>query len=238
MSDSDIDDVGKRIVNDFYNNKEICELKNNGRPLTKALSILVDRQISGLYSNITGYKPLQSILINAIRFSVLVEKNKVADAEFKKIREASDRRKNMLHVLERKLETTPSDNNILKEIEKVKDEIKLLDDQLSIIATDNTDTPVIKTHLLDLARKSYNMLLRSDKTSEKLYIAVCKYLNVKIDNDHFGYNVYNQQQSYTPQYSENRYNRMPQNMEPKKDVYVPPMLQHNYNQRRRFNNNY
>ena len=151
----------------------IVELKNNGRPLSKPLTILVERRISDIYSNIAGYKPLQSILTNAIRFSVLIEKNKALDAEFRKLREASDRRKNMLNVLERKLTNEPNNDSIVKEIEKTKDEIKLLDEQLSAIATENSESPTIKTHLLELARKAYSMLLRGDKTSEKLYIAVC-----------------------------------------------------------------
>jgi len=241
-TDKDIDEIGKKIVTELYNNKEINDLKNNGRPLTGMLSTLVDRQISGIYSNINEYKSLQTILTNAIRFSVLIEKNSILDTEFKKLREASDRRKNMLLVLERKLQNDKKNETIESDIEKTKDEIKLLDEQLNIIANKNSEPPTIKRSILELAKSAYKLLLRTDKTSEKLYLSVCKNLNVKVENNHFGYysnnynNNYNNNNSsnnYKPYY--NRFNNQ-NNGEEKKDVYVPPQLQHSYGGYRRRQN--
>ena len=242
-TDKDIDEIGKKIVTELYNNKEINDLKNNGRPLTGMLSTLVDRQISSIYSNINEYKSLQTILTNAIRFSVLIEKNSILDAEFKKLREASDRRKNMLLVLERKLQNDKKNETIESDIEKTKDEIKLLDEQLNIIANKNSEPPTIKRSILELAKSAYKLLLRTDKTSEKLYLSVCKNLNVKVENNHFGYysnnynnysnNYNNSTDNYKPYY--NRFNNQ-NNGEEKKDVYVPPQLQQSYGGYRRRQN--
>lgn len=236
LTDKEIDDFGKKIVDKLYGNKDILELKNNGRTLNSNIASLVDRPISGLYSNIENNNSLKQVLTNAIRYAVLVEKNTILETEFKKIREACERRKNMLLVLERKLKTDSS-YNIEEEIEKTKEEIKLLEEEMSVIATQNSEPPAIKKNILELAKDGYKLLLRGDKTSEKLYIAVCKYLNVKIDKSHFGYDVYNQNNQYNNNYDNrynNRYNNRYDNKEEKKDIYIPPVFQSNY----RRNNNY
>ena len=231
VTDKEIDELAKKIVSELYNNKDIVDLKNNGRQITGNLAALIERNISGIYSNISGHRSLQNILVSAIRYSVLVEKNMALEAEFKKIREACERRKNMLNILSRKLNEDKDNQTIISEIEKTTEEIKLLEIKLNEIAEKNSEPPTIKKNILELAKKSYKLLLRNDKTSEKLYSAVCNILGVKLDADHFGYyqrpqyNQHYNNSDRTDRYQPKTYfNRQEQNQE-KKDVYVPPQLQ-------------
>ncbi len=229
MTDKEIDEVAKKIVSDLYSNREITEMKFNGRQLTGQLGALIERNISAIYSNIKDNKSLQHVLVNAFRYSVLIEKNAILEAEIKKVRDACDRRKNMLLVQEKKLTTEPDNDSVKKEIEKIKTEINLLENQIETLGKNNSEQPVTKKNILELAKKAYKMLLRGDKTSEKLYVGVCKALNVKIEDSHFGYNVYNNYNNYQ-NYQNNYkpyYNRF-ENTEEKKDIYIPPPLQHNY----------
>jgi hypothetical protein len=236
MTDKDIEEIAKKIVSDIYSNREITEMKFNGRQLTGQLGALIERNISTIYSNIKDNKSLQHVLINAFRYSVLIEKNAILEAEIKKVRDACDRRKNMLLAHEKKLATEPDNDTVKKDIDKIKTEISLLENQIEVLGKNSSEPPQTKKNILELAKKAYKMLLRGDKTSEKLYVGVCKGLNVKIEDSHFGYNVYNNYQyNYKPYY--NRF----ENTEEKKDIYVPPQLQHNYGgygggYRRKFNN--
>jgi hypothetical protein len=225
LTDKEIDDIAQKVVSDLYSNKEILDLKNNGRLISGFLGILIDRNISGLYSNIEGQKALEPILRNSIRYAVLTEKNTQNESEFKKLREACERRKNMLNVLNRKLENDKSEI-IKNEIEKTKEEITLLEYQINDIASKHTNKPEIKKNILELAKKAYQILLRGDKTSEKFYISVCKYLNVKIPKEHFGYDVYQNPEEFKPYYMKN--------VEQKEDIYIPPALKYNYNQKRNY----
>ena len=113
-------------------------------------------------------------------------------------------------------------------LEKTKEEVSLLESQLNEIASKHTDKPEIKKNILEVAKKAYGILLRSDKTSEKFYIAICKHLNVKIQKEHFGYDVYQNPEAFKPYYM--------RNIEPKEDVYVPPALKYNFGQKRYDNN--
>lgn len=227
LTDRDLNEIAKKVVSDLYSNTDILDLKYNGRMLGGVLGTIVDRDISGIYSNIDGHKSLQSVLCNSIRFAVLTEKNTQNDTTFKKIREACERRKNMLNILNRKYENEQSDI-IQNEIEKTKEEILLLETQLNEIASKNTEKPEIKKNILEIAKKAYGILLRGDKTSEKFYIAICKHLNVKISKDHFGYDVYQNPDAYKPYYM--------RNIEPKEDIYIPPALKYNHGHRRYDNN--
>ena len=222
MTDKEIDEVGKKIVSELYTNREITEMKFNGRQLTGQLGALIERTISAIYSNVKDNKSLQHVLINTMRFSVLIEKNAILEAEIKKVRDACDRRKNMLLVQEKKLTTEPDNQAIKIEIEKTKTEINLLENQIEILGKNNSEPPAVKKNILELAKKGYKMLLRGDKTSEKLYVSVCKALNVKIEDSHFGYNVYNSyQNNYQSNYQNNYkpYHSRFENKEEKKDIY-------------------
>jgi hypothetical protein len=131
----------------------------------------------------------------------------------------------MLLVHEKKLTTEPNNDAIIKEIEKTKTEISLLENQIEILGKNNSEPPTVKKNILELAKKAYKMLLRGDKTSEKLYVGVCKALNVKIEDSHFGYNVYN---NFQYNYNYKPYHNRFEPTEEKKDIYVPPSLKHNY----------
>lgn len=228
-SDKELDDIAKKIVIDLYANKDIVDLQNNGRTLKGAIGTMTERNISGLYSNITGHKTVQTILTNAIRYAVLVEKNVHNESEFKKIREACERRKNVLSILNRKYENEPTES-IISELEKTKEEISLLENQMNEIANKNTDKPEIKKSILELAKKAYGLLLRGDKTSEKLFVAICKHLNVKISKEHFGYDVYQNEEEYKPYYMRNK----ERNDDKKEDIYIPPALRNNYGHRKHY----
>lgn len=255
VTDKELEELGKKIVSDLYGNRDIIDLKNNGRQLSGNLSALVERNISGIYSNISSHRSLQNVLINAIRYSVLVEKNMALDAEFKKVREACERRKNMLNIYKRKLNEDKDNQTLITEIEKTTEEIKLLEIKLNEIAEKNSEPPTIKKNILELAKKAYKLLLRNDKTAEKLYTAVCNGLSVKLEPDHFGYyqrsdnynnynnytqnrynqynhsNQYNNQDRYNPQTQSQTYSQsyrpgyFSRQTEEKKDVYTPPQLQ-------------
>jgi len=229
LTDKDLDDIAKKVVSELYSNKDILELKNNGRTLNGGLNALVSRSISGIYSNIDNNKPLQTVLTNSIRYSILTDKNTAQETEFKKIREACERRKNMLMVLNRKLELDETET-LKNDIDKTTEEISLLESQLNDIASKNSEQPCVKKNILELAKKAYNILLRSDKTSEKFYVAICKYMEIKVTPEHFGYDVYRNYSEFKPYYVRN------DNNEEKKDIYVPPALQNNSGYRRR--NNY
>ena len=226
-TDKELEEIGKKIVTELYSNKEITDLIYNGRPLIGQLGALIERPINGIYSHINQHKSLHSLLVNAIRYSVLIEKNASLEAEFKKMREASDRRKNMLLVLQRKLETDKDNELVLTDIEKTKKDIELLDEQLGIIAQKNSEPPTVRKNILELAKKAYGLLIRSDKTSEKLYVAVCKNLDVKIEKAHFGYDVYNNN-NYGNSNGYKPYTNRYENTEEKKDIYVPPQLKYRY----------
>ena len=228
VTDKELDDVAKKVVSELYNNNDIVNLKNNGRPITGNLAALIERQITGIYSNISGKKTLQSLLTNAIRYSVLIEKNTTLDAEFKKLREACERRKNTLSVTERKLLIDKDNQQLISEIDNAKLEISLLEEKINEIAEKNSEPPTIKKNILELAKKTYKLLLRSDKTSEKLYTGICEKLNVKIDNDHFGYYQFNNNNynNYNNNYQNNYKSNYYQNQSEKKDIYTPPDLKY------------
>jgi hypothetical protein len=237
LSDKELEDLASKIVKDLYENKDITELKFNGKQLTGNLGSMLERQISGIYSNITGHKSLQTVLVNGMRYSVIIEKNASLEAEFKKLREACERRKNMRLVIQRKLELDKDNEQLKSELDKTNLEISLLETKINEIAQKNSEPPNFRKNILELSKKAYKLLLRSDKTSEKLYTFICNKLNVKLDNDHFGYyqrkdndfNNYNSHNSHNNHYNNNRYNRYNNtNQEEKKDVYVPPQLQRRY----------
>ncbi len=229
LTDKDLDDIAKKVVSELYSNKDILEYKNNGRTLSGNIAVILDRDISSIYSNITGQKSLQTVLRNSAKFAILSEKTTTNEVEFKKIREVCERRKNILNVLNRKYESEQTES-IKTEIDKTKEEISLLENQLNEIANKHTDKPEIKKNILELSKKAYGVLLRADTTSAKLYINICKHLNITINSkEQFGYDVFQNREEFKPYFM--------RNVEPKEDIYVPPALRNNYGQRRYNNNN-
>ena len=92
MEDKDLDELAKKVVSELYTNKNIINLTNNGKPLVGQLKSLTERQISGVYSNIKNNKSLQVILVNAIRYSIFVEKDINAEKELIQYKNVLERR--------------------------------------------------------------------------------------------------------------------------------------------------
>jgi hypothetical protein len=218
MEDKDLEDLAKKVVSDLYNNKDIVNLTNNGKPLIGQLKSLTDRNISGIYSNIKNHKSLQSVLINGIRYSIFVEKDIIAEKEVIQYKNVLERR-NILYENKKKQEINEEIN---KELEKMKLEIDIIQNKIKELEIKNIEPQSFRKNILEISQKSYRLLLRNDKTSEKLYTFICNKLGVKLDNDHFGYYQSNYN-SYQSEYKSNYHKQE------KKDVYVPPALQYRRN---------
>lgn len=226
MEDKDLEDLAKKVVSELYTNKDIINLTNNGKPLGGHLKSLTERQISGIYSNIKNHKSLQIILINAIRYSIFVEKDINAEKELLQYKNVLERR-NILYENKKKQTNNNEPNN---ELETMKLEINILQDKIKELETKNIEPPSYRKNILDIAQKSYKLLLRNDKTAEKFYTFICKRLDVKLDNDHFGYyqrpDYYQQKSDYYQPKSDYYQPKSDYfQKQEKKDVYVPPALQ-------------
>lgn len=229
MEDKDLDELAKKVVSELYTNKDIINLTNNGKSLGGHLKSLSERQLSGVYSNIKNHKSLQVILINAIRYSIFVEKDINAEKELIQYKNVLERR-NILYENKKKQINNNEPNN---ELETMKLEITILQNKIKELEKKNTEPPSYRKNILDIAQKSYKLLLRNDKTSEKFYTFICNKLGVTIDNNHFGYfnSHYNQSSYYQKNnyYQPKSYYYQPKSdyyqKQEKKDVYVPPALQ-------------
>jgi hypothetical protein len=222
MEDKDLEDLAKKVVSELYNNKNIVNLTNNGKLLIGQLKSLTDRNISGIYSNIKNHKSLQPLLINGIRYSIFVEKDINAEKEVIQYKNVLERR-NILYENKKKQEINEETN---QELEKMKLEIDIIQNKIKELETKNIEPPSFRKNILEISQKSYRLLLRNDKTSEKLYTFICNKLGVKLDNDHFGYyqsNYNSYQSNYQSEYKSN-YQK-----QEKKDLYVPPALQYRQN---------
>jgi hypothetical protein len=228
LSDKEIEDVGKKVA-ELYKNKDILKIKNDGRQLGGQLKTLTDRNISGIYSNIQNQLSIQTVLKNSIRFGIFVEKDIEIMKQISVLKQACNERHNL---------TNNKDIDIVK---NAIEEISLLEDEIKKLEEKIYEPPDYRKNILEIAQKAYKILLRSDKSSEKLYIAVCNKLNVKVENDHFGYYQYNQsnqynQYNYKKDYTNDQYRppsqysqysqRYNNKDEEKKDVYVPPALKY------------
>ena len=224
IEDKDLEDLAKKIVSELYSNKDIVNLTNNGKPLIGYLKSLTDRQLSGIYSNIKNNKSLQVILINAIRYSIFVEKDITAEKELIQYKNILERR-NILYENKKKQTTN---EELINELETMKLEISIIQNKIKELETKNIEPPSFRKNILDISQKSYKLLLRNDKTSEKFYTFICNKLGVKLDNDHFGYYQSSYQQN---NYQTNNYYQKQDyyQKQEKKDVYVPPALQHRRN---------
>ena len=183
VEDKDLEELAKKVVSELYNNKDIVNLTNNGKSLAGHLKSLTERNISGIYSNIKNNRSLQSILINAIRFSIFVEKDISSEKELIQYKNVIERR-NILYENKKKQEST---EETIKELEKMKLEIEIIQNKIKELETKTIEPPSYRKNILDIAQKSYKLLLRNDKTAEKFYTFICNKLGVKLDNDHFGY---------------------------------------------------
>jgi hypothetical protein len=184
VNDSQIADLSRKVVEMFYKNSKIASYKHSGKTLTGSIGILLNRPISSIYSNIDGHTSLSMILKNAIHFSILTNSNATLEAEFKPIREATERKKNQLEFFERKKkkneETGVEDEKTLLDIETTQAEIKLLEEKLDQIAS-AAGPPIVNSSILNLAKRVYEILLRGDRTSQNLYVEICRNLGITIN---------------------------------------------------------
>jgi hypothetical protein len=233
VNDSQIADMSRKVVEMFYKNSKIASYIHTGKTLTGAMGILLKRPISTIYSNIDGHTSLSMILKNAIHFSILTNSNATLEAEFKPIREATERKKNQLAFFERKKkkneETGVEDEKTLLDIETTQAEIKLLEEKLDQIAS-AAGPPIVNSSILNLAKRVYEILLRGDRTSQNLYVEICRNLGITIniaerffektmDQQKHDRDVGYEREEYKPRYTP---------FKQEKGTYVPPALQHQH----------
>ena len=70
----------------LYSMKEIVNYVYNGKPLPPKYEKIIERSISGIYSNISGYISLQKLLTNTLRYCFTTQTNKNT-VETKQLRE-------------------------------------------------------------------------------------------------------------------------------------------------------
>lgn len=232
VNDSQIADLSKRVVEHLYKNDKIVKYTHSGKVLTGGIGMLLSRPLSSIYCSIEGHPPLDTILRNAIHFSILTNTNATQEAEFKPIREATERKKNQLAFLERKKkkneESGVDDELTTLEIEKTKMEIQVLEEKLSQIAS-AAGPQIVNSSILNLAKKVYEILLRRDRTSQNLYVEICRNfgITVNIYERFFDKSIEDQKYEKTKTYYQEEYKPRPSIFRQEKGAYVPPALQSN-----------
>lgn len=230
VNDSQITDLSKRVVEHLYKNDKIVKYKHSGKVLTGGIGILLSRPLSSIYCLIEGHPSLDIILRNAIYFSILTNTNATQEAEFKPIREATERKKNQLAFLERKKkkneESGVDDELTTLEIEKTKMEIQVLEEKLSQIASSG-GPQIVNSSILNLAKKVYEILLRRDRTSQNLYVEICQNfgITVNIYERFFDKSIEDQKYEKTKTEYHDEYKPRPSIFRQEKGTYVPPALQ-------------
>ncbi len=230
VNDSQIADLSKRVVEHLYKNDKIVKYKHSGKVLTGGIGMLLSRPLSSIYCSIEGHLSLDTILRNAIHFSILTNTNATQEAEFKPIREATERKKNQLAFLERKKkkneESGVDDELTTLEIEKTKMEIQVLEEKLSQIASSG-GPQILNSSILNLAKKVYEILLRRDRTSQNLYVEICQNfgITVNIYERFFDKSIEDQKYEKTKTDYHEEYKHRPSIFRQEKGTYVPPALQ-------------
>lgn len=230
VNDSQIADLSKRVVEHLYKNDKIVKYKHSGKVLTGGIGMLLSRPLSSIYSSIEGHPSLDTILRNAIHFSILTNTNATQEAEFKPIREATERKKNQLAFLERKKkkneESGVDDELTTLEIEKTKMEIQVLEEKLSQIASSG-GPQILNSSILNLAKKVYEILLRRDRTSQNLYVEICRNFGITINiyERFFDKSIEDQKYEKTKTDYQEEYKPRPSIFRQEKGTYVPPALQ-------------
>jgi hypothetical protein len=230
VNDSQIADLSKRVVEHLYKNDKIVKYKHSGKVLTGGIGMLLSRPLSSIYCSIEGHPSLDTILRNAIHFSILTNTNATQEAEFKPIREATERKKNQLAFLERKKkkneESGVDDELTAFEIEKTKMEIQVLEEKLSQIAS-AAGPQIVNSSILNLSKKVYEILLRRDRTSQNLYVEICRNLGITVNiyERFFDKSIEDQKYEKTKTEYREEYKPRPSIFRQEKGTYVPPALQ-------------
>jgi hypothetical protein len=225
--DKIIIDISDKIVN-FYLNKEITEYKNTGKQLTGKYGILTNRQIPGIYSNITNKQSINTILINAIKYSLFSNVKAQSSTEMTELSEVYERTKIALKIQERK-KNTENTTKYDEEIKIKKEILATLETKIKDITDKIDEIPHSNKQILNNAEQAYECLLRGDYTSKEIYILVCKKLRINLNiSEHFGYDNSRYNNNYTNSrynnnYTNSRYNNNQQSKD-KTSPYIPPVL--------------
>ena len=177
ITDSMLAELAQDIAN-LYKMKDIVNYVHNGKNIPIKYEKLIERPISGIYSNITGYISLQKLLINTLRYCFTKPTNKNTQ-ETKQLRETIMRIKININQLKQVNPSSPEITLKEKEIELIN---KKIEDSNNTIENNNN----IKNKYVNVAESAYNILLRKDNFPQYFYIEICNKLGVRINyEEHF-----------------------------------------------------
>jgi hypothetical protein len=177
ISDSMIYELSRDIYN-LYQMKDIVNYIHNGKSIPFKYEKLIERPISGIYSNIDGHISLQKLLTNTLRYCYTKPTNKNTQ-ETKQLRETIMRIKLSINQLKQTNPTSPE--ILLKE-----NEIELLNKKIEDCNNTIDNNNNIKNKYVNVAEATYNILIRKDNFPKYLYIEICNKLGVKINyEEHF-----------------------------------------------------
>ena len=162
----------------LYSMKEIVNYVYNGKPLPPKYEKIIERPISGIYSEIKGHISLQKLLTNTLRYCFTTQTNKNT-VETKQLRETIMRIKLNINQLKQINPDAP-------EIAIREKEIELLNKKIEASNNNIENNNSIKNKYVNVAEASYNILLRKDNFPQYFYLEICNKLGVRInEREHF-----------------------------------------------------
>jgi hypothetical protein len=219
-------------VNEFYNNPEIYNYVHNGKKIPAKYEKLLERKL--VCSNIQGYKSLHSVLSNAIKYSFCQTIKLNTSTDLRVYRETCERAKMVLMSLERRKQNGEKD--VDDDIEKKKEEIKLLETQINDVASQRALKPEFNKNILTSAEEIFNLLLRTDKTPYYFYLEICKKFGMRVNLDQLfvGFrdrdNIVNIKKKQEENNDDDVDYQNFREMNIKKTTYVPPAFRKNEKQ--------
>lgn len=217
-------------VKEFYNNPEIYNYVHNGKKIPGKYEKLLERKL--VCSNIQGYKSLHTVLSNAIKYSFCQTIKLNTSNDLRIYRETCERTKMVLMSLERRKQN--GEKGLDEDIEKKKEEIKLLETQINDVASQRALKPEFNKNILTSAEEIFNLFLRTDKTPYYFYLEICKKFNIRVNLDQLfsGFrdkdnivNVKKKQEENNDEEDVDYQNFREMNI--KKTTYVPPAFRKN-----------
>lgn len=166
-------------VKEFYNNPEIYNYVHNGKKIPGKYEKLLERKL--VCSNIQGYKSLHSVLSNAIKYSFCQTIKLNTSTDLRVYRETCERTKMLLISIERRKQN--GEKGLDDEIEKKKEEIKLLESKIDEVASQRALKPEFNKNILKSAEEIFNLFLRTDKTPYYFYLEICKKFGIRVNLD-------------------------------------------------------
>jgi hypothetical protein len=219
-------------VKEFYNNPEIYNYVHNGKKIPAKYEKLLERKL--VCSNIQGYKPIHSVLSNAIKYSFCQTIKLNTSTDLRVYRETCERAKMVLMSLERRKQN--GEKGVDDDIEKKKEEIKLLEAQINDVASQRALKPEFNKNILTSAEEIFNLLLRTDKTPYYFYLEICKKFGMRVNLDVLftGFrdrdNIVNIKKKQEENNEEDVDYQNFREMNIKKTTYVPPAFRKNEKQ--------